>query len=168
MPRTCATTRFGNVEVLEEDIIFFSNGIPGFEEKREWFFLGEQKNPIKWLQNFEDGSIALPVMAPQTVCPEYDAKIPEFELQCIKPENVEDLVLMSVVTIPSDARWNMSVNLRAPIVINRKLKLGCQVIAINEEYDVRHFVFTEETRRSLSQQASGDCENCRLEGIGDV
>ena len=154
MTRTCKTTRFGNVEVLEENIIRFPDGIPGFEEHREWCILGEQENPVKWLQSLEDESIALPIMAPQTVSPEYDAKVPDSELENIHPDSADDLVLMSVVAIPPDAPWNMTINLRAPVVINKRLNLACQVIALNEEYGVRHLVFPEETRQRLSEEAA--------------
>jgi flagellar assembly factor FliW len=140
--------------VLEENVIRFPDGIPGFEGNKDWCFLGEQEHPVKWLQNLEDGSIALPIMAPQAVCPEYDAKVPDSELEVIRPENVDDLVLVCVVAIPPDAPWNMTVNLRAPIVINKRLNLGRQVIALNEEYGVRHLVFPEETRRRLSDEAA--------------
>ncbi len=154
MPRICATTRFGNVEVLEENIIHFPDGIPGFEGNKDWYFLGEQEHPVKWLQNLEDGSIALPIIAPQAVCPEYDARVQDSELESIHPESADDLVLVSVVSIPPDAPWNMTVNLRAPIIVNKRLNLGSQVIALNEEYGVRHLVFPEETRQRLSNEAA--------------
>ena len=154
MPRTCATTRFGNVTINEDNIIRVPHGIPGFEENKDWYILGEQEHPIKWLQNLEDGSIALPIMAPHAVCTEYDAKVPDSELETIRPENVDDLVLVCVVAIPPDAPWDMTVNLRAPVVINKRLNLGCQVIALNEDYGVRHLVFPEETRRQLSEEAA--------------
>ena len=37
----------------------------------------------------------------------------------------------------------MTANLKAPIIINSQTKIGMQVIAQNEEYEVKHKIFND-------------------------
>ncbi|GAB1400811.1 hypothetical protein MASR1M66_22660 [Aminivibrio sp.] len=50
----------------------------------------------------------------------------------------------------------MTANLRAPLVINHKKRIGAQVIASNEEYEVRAFVLGEGMRESMGRKAAAE------------
>ena len=155
------TTRFGQVSYNEEDVLFFPRGIPAFEANHKWILAGSDDSAIKWLQNIEDGDLALPVTSPDAIQPDYNARIPEDELKLIGSVNPADLALLIVVSIPRDAPWNMTANLRAPILINLKTHKAVQVIALNEEYPIRHVIFPEDVREKMkaqSQNQNGGCE----------
>ena len=49
-----------------------------------------------------------------------------------------DLALLIVLCVPETAPWNMTANLRAPILVNLRTRRAVQVIALNEEYPVHH------------------------------
>ncbi|MBQ6773236.1 MAG: flagellar assembly protein FliW [Synergistaceae bacterium] len=149
------TARFGEVSYKEEDVLFFPRGIPAFENNHKWILAGSDDSAIKWLQNIEDGDLALPVTSPDAVRPDYNARIPEDELRLIGSVNPADLALLIVVSIPRDAPWNMTANLRAPILINLKTHKAVQVIALNEEYPIRHIIFPEDVREKMKAQNGG-------------
>ena len=149
------TTRFGQVSYNEEDVLFFPRGIPAFESNHKWILAGSDDSAIKWLQNIEDGDLALPVTSPDAIRPDYNARIPEDELKLIGSVNPADLALLIVVSIPRDAPWNMTANLRAPILINLKTHKAVQVIALNEEYPIRHIIFPEDVREKMKAQNGG-------------
>ena len=151
--RTFATARFGVLSVNEEDVLRFPKGIPGFYEHREWALAGEDDNPVKWLQSLSDGAIALPVMPPQAVLPDYNARIVSGDLEELAVEDPGGLSILVVVSIPPDAPWNMTANLRAPIVVNVAKRLAKQVICSNEEYGLRAFVLSDAMRASFEAQA---------------
>ena len=153
MSNIIKTERFGEVEYTPEDILFFPRGIPAFESKHEWILAGNDENAIKWLQSLDDGNLALPVTSPDAVQPDYNTRIPEDELNLVGSMNPADLALLIVVTIPDSAPWNMTANLRAPILINIKTRRAVQVIALNEEYPVRHIVFSDEVREKMKASA---------------
>lgn len=153
MPILIHTTRFGHFTVDDEDVVHFPQGIPGFEAHMQWAIAGEEENPIKWLQSLSDGDVALPVVAPDTVQVGYNARLPEKSITMLEAENVNDLVLLIVVSIPPGAPWDMTANLRAPLVINHAKRLGCQVIAQNEEYDIRTPVLSDLMRESMRRKA---------------
>ena len=151
------TERFGEVTYTSEDVIFFPRGIPAFEDKHNWILAGTDDNAIKWLQSLDDGDLALPVTSPDAIQSDYNARIPEDDLTLVGSVNPADLALLIVVSIPEAAPWNMTANLRAPILINLKSHKAVQVIALNEEYPVRHTVFSEEVREKLRQEAMNRC-----------
>ncbi len=148
------TSRFGTVSYSEQEILFFPRGIPAFESKHEWILAGTDDSAVKWLQSLDDGDLALPVTSPDAVQPDYNARIPEDELYLIGSVNPQDLALLIVVSIPDSAPWNMTANLRAPILINLKTHKAVQVIALNEDYPIRHMVFPEDVREKMKASAS--------------
>ncbi|MBQ9389369.1 MAG: flagellar assembly protein FliW [Synergistaceae bacterium] len=147
------TTRFGTVSYSEDEVLFFPRGIPAFESKHSWILAGSDDSAVKWLQSLDDGSLALPVTSPDAIQPDYNARIPEDELTLIGTVNPSDLALLIVVSIPEAAPWNMTANLRAPILINLKTHKAVQVIALNEEYPIRHIVFPEDVREKMKASA---------------
>lgn len=159
MPILIDTTRFGHFAVKDDDVITFPQGIPGFETHTQWALAGEEDDPIKWLQSLTDGDVALPVIAPETVRTNYNARLPEQSLSMLQTADEVDLALLIVVTIPPGAPWDMTANLRAPLVINHKRRLGCQVIALNEEYDIRTPVLSDPTREVMRDRAAPETED---------
>ncbi len=151
--KTIITDRFGEVSYNEEDVLIFPRGIPAFENMHEWILAGDDDNAVKWLQSIDDGSLALPVTSPDAVQSDYNARIPEDELKLIGSLNPSDLALLIVLSIPQGAPWNMTANLRAPILINIKTHKAVQVIALNEEYPIRHIVFPEDVREKMKASA---------------
>jgi len=149
MVQTVTSTRFGEIPYAEEDVLVFPRGIPAFEQHNKWILAGEEDNAIKWLQNIEDSDLALPVTTPDAVMTDYNAKIPEDELNLVGSKDFADLALLIVVSIPESAPWDMTANLRAPILINLKSRRAVQVIALNEEYPIRHVVFPEDVKQAM-------------------
>ena len=149
MVQTVISSRFGEISYAEEDVFVFPRGIPAFEKNHNWILAGEEDNAIKWLHNIEDGDLALPVTTPDAVMPDYNAKIPEDELDLVGSKDFADLALLIVVSIPEAAPWDMTANLRAPILVNLKNRKAVQVIALNEEYPIRHVVFSEEAKDAM-------------------
>ena len=150
---TVNTLRFGEVSYTEDDLLIFPRGIPAFENNHKWILAGSDDSAIRWLQNIEDGDLALPVTSPDAVRPDYNARIPDDELKLIGTVNPADLALLIVVSVPEGAPWNMTANLRAPILINLKTHKAVQVIALNEEYPIKHMIFPEDVREKMKAKA---------------
>ena len=140
-------TRFGEIEVPENKIITFEEGIPGFENLRRFVIVSQNTDPIMWLVSLEDENVALPIMNPWIVRVDYDVVIPESVMKSLKIEKKEDVQIWAVVSIPEGKPENMTINLLAPIVVNTKENLGAQIILEGSEYQLRHSV-KEEMERS--------------------
>ncbi len=140
-----ATNHFGEIEIEEEKIIKFERGLIGFEDHKQFIIFYEDaadKDIVLWMQCVDDGSLAFPVINPFTFYPEYSPDVDDEFVNTIGELNEEDLQVFSVVVIRDDIK-DMTVNLKAPILINHKTMKGMQVIANNEELGIRHNLYEQ-------------------------
>ena len=71
-----ATAHFGEVEIDDNKVLFFENGLPGLEDNKRFALLSnEESRPINWFQSLDHWEIALPVIDPFLVC-DYAFDIP--------------------------------------------------------------------------------------------
>jgi len=147
------STRFGELEIDEEDVITFPAGIPGFEDKHKWILVGDDDNAIMWMHSTEDGGLALPVTTPDSIKSDYNAQIPREVLEPIGDVLEGDVAILIVITIPPNHPWDMTANLKAPIVVNRVNRVAVQTIALNDDYDFRYQVLDDEMRERMREQA---------------
>ncbi len=147
-------TRFGDLEVDEEKVIIFTNGILGLEQYKRYILLDHPgTDAIKWLQSVEEPEIALPITNPTYFYPDYTPKISRENLLQLDIKSPEEAVVLCVVTIPGDTK-KITINLKAPIIINTAKRLADQLIAENPEYQIRQPL--------KLKKESGDrrCESC--------
>jgi flagellar assembly factor FliW len=121
------TTRFGTLTVPPQDELLFDQGLVGLEDCHRWVVLTDSDNPtLGWLQSIEHGHVALGLVSPRRFVPEYQLRVDRDSLATLQLETVRDA---EVVVIASRQPTGLTLNLRAPLVINVDKKLGCQVIA---------------------------------------
>jgi len=144
------------VEVDEEKIISFNDGIPGLEQYRKYSLLQfEDSYPIVWLQSTEDSGICLPVLDTFKVLPEYVFDIDETDVKALELSNPDELHVVSVVVIPEDIQ-GMTVNLAAPIIINTSTGNAKQVVLSGSEYNVRAPVFQQICNAVAREEGDSD------------
>jgi len=137
------TLRFGTVEVDENKVIEFGDGVPGLEQYRKYALLQfEESYPIVWLQSMDDTGICLPVLDTFSVLPDYVFDIDESDVKSLELKEPEDIHVVSVVVIPDNIK-GMTVNLAAPIIINTVSGKAKQIVLSGSEYNVRAPVFQE-------------------------
>ena len=153
MPRIIETSRFGALTVEDGDVIIFPKGIPGFDDHREWVIAGEDDDPIKWLQSVHDAEVALPVTPPSVILDRYAPRFADEELEEVRLGSDENMMLLVVLSLPPGAPWDMTANLRAPIVLNHVKRIGKQIIALNEDYPLKAEDLPEPMRNALKAKA---------------
>ncbi|NOY29205.1 MAG: flagellar assembly protein FliW [Planctomycetes bacterium] len=135
------TTRFGTLSVPEQDELLFPQGLIGLEDCRRWVVLTDSDNPaLGWLQSIEHGHIALGVVSPRRFVSDYQLRVDRDELRFLELATEHDA---EVVVIASRQESDLTLNLRAPLVINVQQRRGCQVVA-KDAYPVR-FALTAQT-----------------------
>jgi len=124
------TSRFGRIDVDAGDILRFPSGLPGLEDCREWALLADASNDaLGWLQSTNRGDVALAVVSPRRFVPEYQVRIPRSELS---PLAIADMRQAQVVVVVGTNGRSLTLNLKAPIVINLETRTGRQVVASGE------------------------------------
>jgi len=139
-----ANTRlFGEIEITDDKIITFEQGIIGFPELKHFTLIFDeekgQEAVIKWLQSMDEPEFAMPVVAPNDVVETYAPMVSDdllIPLGSLTPENTFILV---TVTVPQKIE-DLSVNLKAPIIINMDTQKGSQLI-VEDELDVRYKIY---------------------------
>jgi flagellar assembly factor FliW len=149
------TKNFGEINLDESKIIYFDNGILGFEDYKKYTLLYDDENgerpDISWLQSLEEPALAIPVISPFLVRPDYN---PEVEDELLKPlgEVAEDnIVVLVSITIPADIE-KISANLKAPFVINSDSKKGAQIIIENTEYEIKYRFYEQLKARKAAKE----------------
>jgi len=137
------TLRFGPVDVDEDKLLEFNEGIPGLEEYKTYALLQfDESYPLVWLQSIEERGVCLPVLDTFSVLKDYVFDIDEADVAALELKNPEEIHVVSVVVIPDDIK-GMTVNLAAPIIINTVTGKAKQIVLGGSEYNVRVPVFQE-------------------------
>jgi flagellar assembly factor FliW len=124
------TTRFGTIQISATDKVCFPAGLPGFEDCRDWVLLVERPdNPIGWLQSADWPEIALPVSSPRKFVCNYDIRIEPHDLRPLGLESSKDLQILAIL---GQTSGDLTMNLKAPIAINMRRRLGRQVVHVDD------------------------------------
>ncbi len=135
------TKHFGTIEVDEKDILYFPSGIPGFENVKKFTLLGKQdpESPFFWLQGVDDPELAFVVTDPFSVNQNYYVDADDKEIEEIKIKDSEQVLTLSIVTIPERIK-DMTINLKAPVLINMHNNMGKQIIMKDETFPVKYYI----------------------------
>jgi flagellar assembly factor FliW len=138
------TKNFGEIEIDEEKIIHFPEGILGFEEEKKFVVINDEdeESPFGWLQAIENPELTFVIINPFFVYPNYDITIPETAQKKLEIQDKKDLIIYSIVVVPKDIE-KMTANLIGPIIINTKKMIGKQVILDDDRYSTKHYIFQQ-------------------------
>jgi len=138
------TRVFGEVDIDPGKIIHFESGIIGFPDLQDFALIhdSEQGNNagIRWMQSIDEPGFALPVMDPLIVAEDYNPEVDDEILKPIGKIDPEEILVLVTVTVPKDLK-KMSVNLRAPIVINVTERKAVQIILEDDSYKVKFPIY---------------------------
>ncbi len=137
------TRIFGDIEVDANKIITFDGGIIGFPELKRFMLIHDRENEkkhISWLQSIDEPDFAMPVIDPLKLVEDYNPIVEDELLSGLGKLLPEEMLGLVTMTIPKDIT-KMTVNLKAPIIINAaSLKAG-QIIVDDEKYVVRYPIY---------------------------
>lgn len=135
------TRIFGEVTIDDSKMIHFPGGIVGFPDLKDFALIhdAEQGNQagIRWMQSVQEPEFAMPVVDPLVAKEDYNPVVDDELLKVIGDS--EDILVLVTITVPSDLT-KMSVNLKAPIVINVEERKACQVV-LEEDYPVKFYIY---------------------------
>lgn len=153
------TKHFGEIEVNGKSILKFESGLPGFEQLKEFVLIDsdDETSPFKWLQCVNEPQMAFAVANPFLIVKDYDFELGEEAANRLGIERGEDIAVYVIVVVPEDFK-KMSMNLKAPLIINIRNKKGAQIILDTDKYTVRHYILDELRRQEVGADACADKE----------
>lgn len=135
------TKHHGVIEYNDEDIIMFKKGLPGFKELKKFIvFTLESNKDFSVLHSIEDIEVGLVMVSPFAIMKDYEFKIPDSFIEELEIARPEDVLALTTVTLSSNIE-KITTNLKAPMIINIKEKLGEQLILDNDKYKIKHTLF---------------------------
>lgn len=138
------TKYFGEINLTEEKIITLDKGLMGFEEYKKYTILfdceKEEGTNVMWFQSVDEPTLALPMINPLLVKEDYNPVVEDELLKGLGEILEENLVILVTMTVPSNIE-EMSVNLKAPVIINADTRKGAQIIVENQDYEVKYKVY---------------------------
>lgn len=121
----------------ESTVYVFENGIPGFEHLQQFAFSEiEGELPMKLMKSVEDEEISLLIVSPFFIYPEYEWELSESSKQELFIHTEADIEIWSIITIPSEP-MQATINLMAPLVLNKNKKIGKQLILHENHFSSR-------------------------------
>lgn len=135
------STRFGTLDVCEEQIIHFPHGIPGFlDEKAFVLFPHDEDSPFCFLQSITEANLSFLLVDPFAFISDYEFVLEEEVLESLELSETRPPQIFLIATIRGKLE-EMTVNLLAPIVVNLNQRIAKQVILDNPKYSIRHKLF---------------------------
>ena len=131
-----STNRFGNLIIEKENIITFEQGLLGFEELTQFAIIAvEECLPFEWLVSLEDPVVAFPILDPTLLFSDYKPSLTKEDLVLLGIKNEMDVEMFCIVTLGETPK-NVTLNLKGPILINMKNKMGKQIVLTEDYYSL--------------------------------
>lgn len=138
------TKYFGKIEVEDDEVIQFKQGLPGFKDYKEFVLLPLEEAPMyKVMQSKQEAGLAFIVVNPYMFFKDYAFDIDEQTKKELELKEAKDVELYSVMTI-QDPFKQSTINLQAPVIINQKNFHAKQLILNQSDYHTKHSIAVDE------------------------
>ncbi|GIP40987.1 flagellar assembly factor FliW [Paenibacillus sp. J31TS4] len=141
------TVRFGQLEVTEDSIYTFPQGIPGFEELHQYVLLqAYEALPFVYMQAVEESHLTFLLTDPFRFYPDYEFTLSDEVKGELGIEEEGQVRVWCIVTV-KDSWETATLNLQAPLVFNEQARLGKQVILHETSYGPKHHLIQQSASR---------------------
>jgi flagellar assembly factor FliW len=145
----CRTKYFANMEYTEDSVIRLPNGLPGFEEEREFVLIDQPlTRPLVFVQSLRTPDLCFVSLPILSVDAAYRLSISADDLDLMgldpssQPSIGTDVACLAIIAVGQDRL--MTANLLSPLVINLNTRAAVQAIQTGCNYSHRHPLLAEE------------------------
>lgn len=143
------TSRFGEIQAQESDLISIPKGLIGFAHLTQFVVFDDaEHSSFKWLQSTQDAAIAFLIVNPNAFYSDYAVELSENELSELSLTHPNDGAVAVIVTVANDPH-KISANLKAPLVFHLNMRVGKQVVLRDSSYQTRHLMAQETKKQGM-------------------
>lgn len=114
----------------DNNVLQLPLGLLGFEQFKRYELLSRpEEAPFLWLQVLDQPDLAFVVVSPTVVVPDYEPQISDEDVEFLDLRTPADALVFNIVTLRG--RNNATVNLKGPVLVNRRTLVGKQIIPLN-------------------------------------
>ncbi len=137
------TDYMGEVEYTEDEIIKMPKSFYGFPESKRFILIGELtvEFPFIWLQSLDEEELCFILTNPFLFVEEYNFEIEDDILANLGIKDIKDVVVYTTVVVKENLS-DSTINLKAPIILNRNTRLAEQVV-LDQDLPYKHKIFTK-------------------------
>lgn len=141
-------TRFGTFQATEQDVIQIAGGVPAFESCTRYVLVGGPDiQPLTCLQGLDAPAPSFLVLDPRLVVSDYTVALSAMDSRRLDARPSDSLLWLAVVHVGDEE--DVTVNLRAPIVVNPRRMVAIQVLSHESAYRHDHPLRLEAARAGL-------------------
>jgi len=156
--------RFGQVEVDQDRIINFKEGLLGFPNFKNFFLVDDPTDPtipFKWLIPMDNPEISFLVTDPGIFFKDFIFDLSAKDQNALGAQSEDDISVICLLTVPIDAK-RITANLRGPLVINWRTLQGRQIVLENTNFTTKHYIFIQDVEKAsepktVSETAKNVC-----------
>jgi flagellar assembly factor FliW len=120
------------------DVITFAKGLPGFEACRRFVLRATDNSALQCLSSVEGPDASFLAVDPRRVLEGYRCQLTDADRLALGVGQDEDEALLWLALLMAEPNGEVTVNLRAPVVINPRTMQGQQVIPFQCIDPLRH------------------------------
>jgi flagellar assembly factor FliW len=120
--------QFGEMEIDQNMIIQFSEGIIGFEDYKRFILVNVENGIFFWLTCVDEPDLVFPIFPTRLIMEEFP-----------QMENHESYGIVKLNNDPS----KITINLKSPVFINHDKKTGYQKILDEDQFPIDYILFKE-------------------------
>lgn len=114
---------------IGNDLVVLPYGMLGFERVKNYTLLkNTEEEPFLWLEMLDNCNYAFLLLPPDAVVPDYRPQLTPEDMDFLELEDLSDAFILTTVTVKDEG---VTMNLKGPIVINRRTWIGKQVVPVN-------------------------------------
>lgn len=133
------TSRFGTIEVSEDLLITFRDGLLGFPECRRFAVIETHPDAaFFWLQSVDEPALAFVVCDPRLFVADYTVPVRQEDVASLALADLADCQVWAIVNKADD---HFTANLAGPLVVGVTSRLGRQMVLSEKRYSTRHTLF---------------------------
>lgn len=138
------TTRFGEIELKEQELWTMKKPIFGFEKNKKFVILPQKNSPFEYYQAVDDEHLTFVLADPFFFFKQYEFSLEQRWADMLVINDEAEISIRSIVTVRSSE--DISLNLKAPLIMNNTTKEAAQVILDILGYTTRHSIVQKSGR----------------------
>ncbi len=145
------TSRFGTLDIDEERVITFRDGLLGFSGLRRFALIQTAVEPVFfWLQSVDEPGLAFVVCDPLAFVPDYRVPIRSDDATALALRDLSDCQVFVIVNKVDEY---LTINLLGPLVVGAQSKLARQFVLSERRFDTRHRIVPASAPQPVARTA---------------
>lgn len=134
-----STKYFSNIQYNEDEVIYFKNGLFGFENFKKYLLIrfDNNNNNLICLQSIEEESIAFVMINPYNFINDYNLSLSEEDFKQLQVDDITNILVYNICVLNDDISKSTA-NMKCPIVINPQTRNAKQLILEDSSYEFKY------------------------------